>query len=254
MSPDELVWLYAVRLAGAEGAPAGPGVDGEAPRLVAEAELAAVVGTVAAGRFDEAGMAAAMEDLGRLEQLARAHHDVVVRAAAEVPVAPVRLATLYRDDDAVRRLLRERAEEFAALLRRVGGHREWGVKVYALPQEEREPAAAPAASTDRPGTAYLFRRRAERDRGARSREQARDAAERLHTTLAGRSSAAHRYPMQDARLSGRTEEMVLNAGYLVADGREAEFRDAVDAADDGRVRVELTGPWPAFSFTTWEEP
>jgi hypothetical protein len=253
MTGDELVWLYAVRLGGS-GAPAGPGVDGETPRLLAAGDLVAVVGSVAAPRFDEAAMAAVMEDLVRLEGLARTHHAVVVDAAAEVPTAPLRLATIFRDDDAVRTLLRERAEEFGELLGRVRGHREWGVKVYVEPGESAEPgSAAPAAGSDRPGTSYLLKRRADRDRGARQRDRAREIADKLHTALADRSAAAHRYPLQDARLSGRPEEMVLNASYLVAQTGEQRFREAADEVAPEGARIELTGPWPAFSFTTWEQ-
>uniref|UniRef100_UPI0015F0DC34 GvpL/GvpF family gas vesicle protein n=1 Tax=Pseudonocardia pini TaxID=2758030 RepID=UPI0015F0DC34 len=84
-------------------------------------------------------------------------------------------------------------------------------------------------------------------------DRAREIAERLHTALADRSSAAHRYPLQDARLSGRSEEMVLNASYLVAETAEQEFRDAAGAVAPGGAHIELTGPWPAFSFTTWEQ-
>lgn len=46
--------------------------------------------------------------------------------------------------------------------------------------------------------------------------------------------------------------MVLNGAYLVERGREPELRAAVDelAAElaGGGVRLELTGPWPAFTF------
>lgn len=250
---DELVWLYAIRLGGLD-APAGPGVDGEPPRLLIEGDLVAVVGTVAARRFDEAALAASMEDLGRLEGLARAHHAVVVEAGRERPTAPVRLATLYRDDAAVRRLLADRAADLLRVLRRVAGHREWGVKVYVGPEVAQDAPALPAPDAGRPGTSYLLRRRETRDRDGRRREHARESAESLHAALVERSAAAHRFALQDARLSGRAEEMVLNAGYLVADEREEAFRAAVAESAPERIRVELTGPWPAFSFTDWEQP
>ena len=45
--------------------------------------------------------------------------------------------------------------------------------------------------------------------------------------------------------------MVLNGAYLVDREREAELSAALDElaelAGDG-VRLELTGPWPAFTF------
>jgi hypothetical protein len=243
-----LVWLYAVRLGGADRVPAGPGVDGEHPRLVAEGPLVAVVGTVREEEFDEAALARAMEDLGRIERLARAHHAVIVEAAADLPTAPLRLATVYRDDEAVGRMLRERAAEFGTVLERVRDRREWGVKVYVDAKPDA-PAEEPAP-TGNPGTAYLLRRRAARDRGAQARERARAVADRIDDTLAEVAAGAHRMKPQDARLSGREQEMVLNATYLVDVADEEEFRAALAAVGADGATVELTGPWPPFSFAT----
>jgi hypothetical protein len=243
-----LVWLYAVRLGAADRPPAGPGVDGESPRLVVEGPLVAVVGTVREEEFDEAALARAMEDLGRIERLARAHHAVIVEAAADEPTAPLRLATVYRDDEAVARMLRERADEFAQVLERVRDRQEWGVKVYVDAKPDA-PAEEPTSS-GKPGTAYLLRRRADRDRGAQARERARAVADRIDETLAGVAAGAHRMKPQDARLSGRTQEMVLNATYLVDAAAEEEFRAALAGVDAEGATVELTGPWPPFSFAT----
>jgi hypothetical protein len=193
-----------------------------------------------------------MEDLGRLERLARAHHAVIVEAAAEEgPTAPLRLATVYRDDQAVARMLRERAAELGAVLERVRDRREWGVKVYVDAKPEM-PAEEPASS-DRPGTSYLLRRRADRDRGARARERARAVADRLDERLTQVAAAAHRMTPQDARLSGRPQEMVLNASYLVDRGDEEEFRAVLAGVGSEGATVELTGPWPPFSFAALEQ-
>jgi hypothetical protein len=247
-----LVWLYAVGLGGPDRPPAGPGVDGEAPRLVVEGPLVAVVGSVREEEFDEAALARAMEDLSRIERLARAHHAVIVEAAAEVPTAPLRLATVYRDDEAVARMLRERAVEFGTVLERVRDRREWGVKVYV--DAKPEPAAEEPAPSGTPGTAYLLRRRADRDRGAQARERARAVADRLDERLAEVAAGAHRMKPQDARLSGREQEMVLNATYLVDVAGEEEFRAALAAVEAEGATVELTGPWPPFSFAALGEP
>ncbi|WP_103380295.1 GvpL/GvpF family gas vesicle protein [Pseudonocardia dioxanivorans] len=247
-----LVWVYAVRDGDADDPPAVSGVDGERPRVVAAGTLGAVVGTVADEGFDEAGLAAAMEDLARLETLARAHHAVVVEAGSAGAVAPVRLATVFRDDEAVVAMLRERADEFEAALDRVRGRREWGVKVYADARAGGDDSPAPAPG-DRPGTAYLLRRKADRDRGAAGRERARAVAESVADAAGTHAVDVRRFALQDARLSGRNEEMVLNATFLVDETQEAEFRAAVTGAGDGAT-VELTGPWPPFSFATADPP
>src|SRR5690606_3098547 len=150
---------------------------------------------------------------------ARAHHEVVAAAAESGPVAPVRLATVYHDDQSVRALLHERAADFRAALDRVRGRVEWGVKAFAAPtaDDTADAGAAPGSGdgSARPGTSYLLRRRAERDRAGTRLEAATAAAEALHRELTDLAVANRRYEPQDPRLSGHREPMVLNAAYLV---------------------------------------
>jgi hypothetical protein len=250
-----LTYLYAV-VPAAVTAPQLPGVDAEAPRALVEGRLTAVVGSVAAQRFDEEGIAHDLEDLRRLEVLARAHHGVVAALAEDGPVAPVRLATIFRDDDGVRTLLRERAEELTTLLERLGTCREWGVKVWATGSPAPpEPAATPATTTNgSPGTAYLMRRRAEREAGSRQHAHGTALTDRLHAELSGIALAEHRLALQDASLSGRREEMLLNATYLVRREDEDAFRSTAGADGDEGIDVVCTGPWPPFSFSTVAGP
>jgi hypothetical protein len=247
---DAVAYVYAVTDAGASEPDVAAGVDGAPVRRIVAGRLAAVVSSVDAVRFSEESLRRSLEDLQWLEATARAHHAVVDAVARAGPVAPVRLATVYLDDDRVRGMLADRAAAFAAALDRIRGRVEWGVKGFAVPSAtpaELEPA--PGAG---PGASYLARRLAERNRAARGHEEALAAAEAVHRELAAAALASRRYPPQDPRLTGRREEMVLNAAYLVeADGA---LRRVVEQHTGGAVRLELTGPWAPYSFATLEEP
>jgi hypothetical protein len=58
---------------------------------------------------------------------------------------------------------------------------------------------------------------------------------------------------QDAALSGRREQMLLNGAYLVSRSDERRFQELVAELADGPLGagllVELSGPWPAYNFT-----
>jgi hypothetical protein len=49
--------------------------------------------------------------------------------------------------------------------------------------------------------------------------------------------------------------MVLNGAYLVDAGHGARFADAVKALADRHraIRLELTGPWPPYSFAAVQD-
>jgi len=61
------------------------------------------------------------------------------------------------------------------------------------------------------------------------------------------------YPLQDPRLTGRREEMILNVAYLVDEAGAAALAQRVDAATGNELRLELTGPWAPYSFTSLGE-
>jgi Gas vesicle synthesis protein GvpL/GvpF len=252
---DSVVYLYAVTdAAPADGRPdehALAGVDGAPVRRIVSGDLAAVVSSVDPTRFSEEALRRSLEDLQWLERIARAHNAVVTAVARTTPVAPVRLATVYLDDENVRRLLDERAPEFTAALDRIRGRAEWGVKGFAVRTEGD--TSSQATEESKPGTAYLMRRRAERDRAARGLQDAAEAAEAVHKAMSAVAVASRRYQPQDPRLSGRREEMVLNVAYLVdEDGAEA-LRRLVEREQGHSLRLELTGPWAPYSFATLEE-
>lgn len=255
--PAPGVWVYCVgshvdpaRLSGVTG------VGGGAVRTVAAAELVAVTSLVDLAEFGEDALRRDLEDLDHLEKIARAHHGVVEAAARLGTIIPTRLATVYRDDDRVRAMLAEHRSEFAGVLSRVHGRHEWGVKAYG----ERggpDQAGAAVGSTSGPtgagaGAAYLRRRQAQLSATEENRRAALASAEEVHATLSRIAAASRRHVPQDPTLTGDRGWMVLNGAYLVDDRHSEVFAAMVRAQSDRHrpIRLELTGPWPPYSFTS----
>ena len=269
--------LYAYAVTGRDPrtpAPAyGPGVTGAPVYTVGEGELAALVSRVPAAGFDEAALQAQLEDLDWLEGIARAHHEVVAAASAVGCALPLRLATVYRDEDGVRRMLRHDHDRLRAELRRLDGRIEWGVKVYTEPEAAPDSAApfaaaAPDAAPSTPsaapggagagargegvsGRAYLRQRLRERQTHDSALQQTTDLADRLDAELSRYAEERRLHRPQDPRLSRRDGVNVLNVSYLVPAGDAHAFAERARAlaAGETRVRVELTGPWAPYSFT-----
>ncbi|WP_319020251.1 GvpL/GvpF family gas vesicle protein [Streptomyces peucetius] len=72
--------------------------------------------------FDEAALRRHLEDLEWLEGVAWAHHAVIEALGAATTVLPLRLATVYLDDDRAREALDEGRAVFERLLARLEGH------------------------------------------------------------------------------------------------------------------------------------
>ncbi|WP_233522001.1 GvpL/GvpF family gas vesicle protein [Streptomyces triticagri] len=265
MSADtvpQLSYVYGVGIAGEaldRAAALLPGVDGGRVRTVGAAGLAALTSSVPADTFAMEGLKAQLEDLARLETVARTHDAVVEAASAHTTVLPMRLATVYHDDRRVAAMLTDRAAELGALLRQLAGHVELGVKVYADVREAAAPAPATAdeaAAEMSPGRAYLQHRRAERRTHSDVHRAAASVAAQAAARVAGCAVLRMAHRPQRGELAPATGENVVNEAYLVPAGRVEEFRTALAGLDDEApgVHLEITGPWAPYSFATPPEP
>ncbi|MEU6506091.1 GvpL/GvpF family gas vesicle protein [Streptomyces sp. NPDC046942] len=204
------------------------GVAGVPPGLLRHRDLVAVVSTVPAADFGEEALQAHLQDPVWFAATARAHQGVIAALTTVTTPLPLRLATVCEDDSMVRTMLEMHGDAFRRVLDRLEGRVEWGVKVYTEPA----PAAAPGTVAT-PGEAF-----------ARS----------LHERLAGRAEDCRIHAPQTCPVSGPAVRNVLDAAYLVPRAACEEFVELIDRTpEEPGVRVELTGPWAAYSFTG-EEP
>jgi hypothetical protein len=257
------------------------GVGGAKVRTTAGSGLTALVSDVSMAEFGEAALRENLENLDWLDEVAREHHYVIDAAARLFPLLPVRLATVYSGDAALRAALAEHNAQLLDSLHRVGGRVEWGVKAYAAqeatagaepsakPDESKPgPAADPAgagagqdaASQSGTGTdagpgsgvglAYLKRRRAQLSAAKESKTAAVNVAQAVHADLTVKANDARLHPPQSPQLSGIRQPMLLNAAYLLdaADGVNFTAAVAGQATAHPELRIELTGPWPPYSF------
>ena len=271
MSEGTGVWAYAITETGCLSGPDGEvdlsgltGVGETRVRTAACRGLAALVSDVSLAEFGEAALRENLENLDWLDEVAREHHHVIDAAARLFPVLPLRLATVYSGDAAVCAALAEHVEQLRDVLRRVGGRVEWGVKAYPdqggpdqAGPDQGGPAAAGgnlAAGDAGPGggagLAYLKRRRAQLAAASEGKATAVSAARAVHADLTARAAGARLHPPQSAQLSGVRQPMLLNAAYLLNPSDTVTFTAAVagQATAHRELRIELTGPWPPYSF------
>ncbi|MCH0563428.1 MULTISPECIES: GvpL/GvpF family gas vesicle protein [unclassified Streptomyces] len=206
------------------------GVAGAPPRRLVHRGLVAVFSEVPESDFAEAQLRARLEDPDWLTATARAHQGVVDALTVVTTPLPLRPGTVFRDDSGVRTMIEEREHVLNRTLDRLEGRVEWRVRVYADTGAEQD--AGP---------------------GENARRKAEQFAGRLHAELSGYAEDSRTDPLWSGVPSGEPEasgHRVLHASYLVPRTRCEEFVEAVDRTkgEDPETRVELTGPWAAYSF------
>jgi len=204
------------------------GVGGVPPRLLRHDGLIAVVGSVPERDFDAEPLRRRLEDVHWLEATARAHQGVIDALTAVTSPLPLRLATVLRDDSGVRVMMDERREDFERTLDRLDGRVEWDVKVYA-------------ETADVSGESGEFTRRLH---GTLS-----ECAEENRLLTLRNPARNPESPSQGS--PGEEGSQILDAAYLVPRADSGEFLERVNGSvgEEPGIRVELTGPWAAYSFT-----
>lgn len=243
-TPERGWYVYAIAEATAANVSDWPpGAD--TVTTVVSGDLAAVVSEVALARL--AGLSRGEVGEGsELAELARAH-DAVVRAVSErAAVLPLRFATVVPDRDAVLRLLEGTRQAAVRQLSVVRGCREFGVRLWQ--QESAQKAASKQQHNDQKrlsGKAYLTQRREALDVEARREERLRAAVRDTDTALTLLARKRETRSAADA-------DVLSEFAYLVVDERQELFLDEIERhakslSADG-IRLQLTGPWPPYSF------
>lgn len=245
----------------------GPG----AVRFVAgEGGLAAVVQRVPLEDLETGATRSRGEDAAWIGQRARRHHEILATIARVAPVAPVKLGAVFEGERRVAQLAGEHAARIARFLDDTEGKEEWGIRVYAdeAALERRTAKESPAQgelaariARAAPGEAYLLERR----RVALAEEEVEVAAGRFRANVREAIAAAveaevevppgdaPRHPEAgDGDEAGEPRTEQLHLAVLVSRAGRERFLDEIgaigDAHEEAGVLIELSGPWPPYSF------
>ena len=188
----------------------------------------------------------ALQNLQWVADVAVAHEAVVEHFVRQrgATVIPMKLFTMFSTLDRALAEMRNKIDELEAVVTRIAGCEEWGVRIVRT--APRRPAARSASSS---GVAYLAAKKQARDDALEQARRAADAAEAVFEELEGLTRSAWR---RESVPEGATSPPILDAAFLVPVTQRARFRTAAKrlaarCAGAG-AEMTLTGPWPAYSF------
>jgi len=184
-----------------------------------------------------------------LEDVLR-HHALIEALAAKGPVLPVRFATVFLDETAVRQAVVKHYEALMAELARLGGKIEMGVSVLwnQAWQSDSDAAGISADSVTEvtgPGVFYIKARMAKYKQEALAISRARSVARALHNVLRP-SALESRYAILPRSW------VLLRASYLLERSQVEAFNRAFTLVRDQAPTLRMLpgGPWPPYSFFT----
>jgi hypothetical protein len=251
------IWAYCVTRA--SDPPPITGVHGSSVERLEDDGLAVLASRVPLSEFGEEPLRRNLNDLDWLERVARQHETVLEHALETGTIVPLRICTIFADEDGAARMLSEQRSAFDTALDFLDGRQEWGVKLTVdraaleAAARERAPDAFDQELEGRSaGGAYMLRRRQERQLREAADRLAGGLAEDVHARLQDWAADAVVNPPQNPELSGHEGDMLLNAAYLVEAAKVERLHELVEELRERHrelgARIELTGPWPPYNF------
>jgi hypothetical protein len=228
------------------------GIDGASPlRIIQHADLGLVVSEMPLDLMDDVSEDD-LSETSALATLARRHDDVVRSVFEHGPVLPLRFGTVVVDDEGARRLLEEQAPSARRRLAHLDTHREWGVRLnrdaVTGEAEQRRDDVQASGRRGMTGTAYLASRREALAQAQREEQQTAALTAQVEDALREHAVDVVR------RGGGPGSGVLTDVAYLVPVEVEDAFLDAArrlssDVAHED-LSLEVTGPWPPYSFAS----
>jgi hypothetical protein len=202
--------------------------------------------------YGEAAINRSLSDLDWVSRAAVAHEAVVESFIEQPAVLPMKLFTIFMNDDRALEDVQANGPRIAAVLERVTGHHEWGVRVMLDVDAGQAPPAGSAArrSAAISGAAYLAAKKTRRDQATELAERAQEVVAGLYDRLDRHAARSKRRPASE--LPAQRSPLLLDAAFLVPRGRSSRFAAAIAretrAVSAPGYHVTVSGPWPPYSF------
>lgn len=257
-----LVYLYCLMPADVTVSP--DGIEGVEPgtqvRLARHGALQAAVSDVG-DEFAEAQLNARIRDLDWLSPRAVRHHQAVDTLYGRCKLLlPLTFGTIFHSEASLAARLANQEQELLASLDRLRGREQWDLKVTRdervfaeqLGAESAEVRAAVAELAAKPpGTRFLLEKRLRTLQTHEGQRVAAAVRKDVHDTIrklaveTNRDQVGTPPPGQQVRLE-------LKSAYLIEEAAADGLKLAVGKLSRKYAplgyELELTGPWPAFSF------
>ncbi len=232
---------------------------------IATKELAALASPVKRASYSEESLAEHLSDASWTAVRAMRHETVMEYVARRVSVVPLRFGTIYLERAGVERMLEDKRRELAQIIERLRGREEWGVNVYcdqstlmssitSVSPVLRELTERAAQAS--PGQSYLMQKKIDTLKVDESRAALTRIIDEIEKALRGSSEDAKRLRVLKVEAT-EYGELKAKFAFLVKRSDFETFRDAAERLAQEHqttgVRLELTGPWPAYNFTAFDK-
>ena len=237
-----------------------PAVDGRSPVLFWHSTAAtAVLSELPLAEFCGPAAEARMQDLAWVAPRACRHEQVIEALMPYSPVLPLPWGTLFSSLANLQRFAQSNALAISRFLDQVADQEEWAVKGFLAQDKARQSLRRLELVTHEerlaalsPGRRYLELQRLQREVDNTLSGWLQATCRTLLENLRGHSSGFAKRKILDTAETQDGCAPVLNWAFLLPRNAVESFRQQVELASEHHategLMLELSGPWPAYSF------
>ena len=230
-------------------------------------DLEAVVSDVSLEEFgSEEIQKKAEEDVNWIKEQAQIHEEVIEQAMGKgnsqlVSVIPMQFGVIFKTKEKLEETLGNRYEELKKSLENLKGKQEWGVKVYLKEnifrktiEEKNEQVLAKKKEIESmpKGMAFFAQKQIDKVVGQEKDKELGRITEEIFENLGQLAFSKNKSKLLEKDFTGMTEEMIVNAFYLIEESKLDSFQKKVGELKEKYnslgFKVEVSGPWPSYHF------
>ncbi|MFH1392331.1 MAG: GvpL/GvpF family gas vesicle protein [bacterium] len=256
------LYLYCIRQKGRSEF-FGKGIDRGRILVLPYQDLEAVISRVSLEKFtSEKIQRKAQEDLKWITKKAEIHEQVVEQAMGKnrgIPVIPMQFGVIFKTKESLEENLKKLYEQFKKSLKNLVGKQEWGVKVFLKENIFKKSIARKnkavlvknkkIESMSR-GEAFFVQKEIDAIIEQIKDKKLDRIIKNIYESAGQIALNKNKSKLLAKEFTGRPEEMILNAFYLLKDAKLARFQNKIkkikEKYNSQGLDIEMTGPWPCY--------
>jgi len=220
-----------------------------------------IVKYVPESEFSEENFKKNISDLQWLESNARDHIRVISMIMAFSTVIPCKFGTIYYSEESLKKFIEDYSGSLIENSNHIKGKEEWSVKIYCdrkTLSEQIDELSEEAATLEKqimassPGKAFLLKRKKNDLVENEMDLLCKKYGQEYYNKFKNLSESANIDNLVPKEYTGRKDTMILNATFLVNKNKVSDFNGAFNSLREKNgnsgFNIEVTGPWPPFSF------
>jgi len=221
---------------------------------------------VSEDEFSEENLKRNITNIAWVEINAREHINVISKIMQNNTVIPFKFGTIYKSEEGLAKFIEDYTLSLNKNIININGKEEWTVKIYCNHDELKnqiEELSKDVSDLEiqirnsSPGRAYLLERKKSDLIEIEIDKFCKSYGASYYELFLKLSESTRINNLLPKNLTGRNDDMILNAAFLVSKDKVGEFVNTSNILwKEQKItgfNVVLTGPWPPFSFIEIEE-